>query len=301
MTEMASHPHDRDHALDLTPQFIPLLYVTARQSPRSPKSADGRRPASADVCDRACRCLISGVLVLGHVFVANMTGNVIFLGFWFVPHSGVDLTAALVAFGGFVFGTVIGGRFARHLDEQDSNSGWFVGARDGGGRAGGVVDPGRHLGARLPGQHQADSDRRARDHIRSAERHRAPVRHSGTFSTTVLTSYHRRDRVRQQTGGRNRSPGKAALLVSCSPSASGAVVGATMSLFTVAPVIALAAAVVAASALIFRFGPRAGFCAGLVYGRCHHLATGAAAGDRQADRRASGVRRPACIAEPSAA
>ena len=44
------------------------------------------------------------VLVLGHVFVANMTGNVIFLGFWFVPHSGVDLTAALVAFGGFVLG-----------------------------------------------------------------------------------------------------------------------------------------------------------------------------------------------------
>ena len=36
------------------------------------------------------------VLVLGHVFVANMTGNVIFLGFWFVPHSGVDLTAAVV-------------------------------------------------------------------------------------------------------------------------------------------------------------------------------------------------------------
>ena len=38
------------------------------------------------------------VLVLGHVFVANMTGNVIFLGFWFGPHSGVDLTAAAVRF-----------------------------------------------------------------------------------------------------------------------------------------------------------------------------------------------------------
>jgi uncharacterized membrane protein YoaK (UPF0700 family) len=25
------------------------------------------------------------VLVLGHIFVANMTGNIIFLGFWFVP------------------------------------------------------------------------------------------------------------------------------------------------------------------------------------------------------------------------
>lgn len=45
------------------------------------------------------------VLVLGHVFVANMTGNVIFLGFWFVPHSGVDLTAAVVAFPAFVVGT----------------------------------------------------------------------------------------------------------------------------------------------------------------------------------------------------
>jgi uncharacterized membrane protein YoaK (UPF0700 family) len=46
------------------------------------------------------------VLVLGHVFVANMTGNVIFLGFWFVPQSGVDLTAAVVAFASFVAGTV---------------------------------------------------------------------------------------------------------------------------------------------------------------------------------------------------
>lgn len=56
------------------------------------------------------------VLFLGHVFVANMTGNVIFLGFWFVPHSGVDLLAAVVAFVSFVVGTILGGRFARHLD-----------------------------------------------------------------------------------------------------------------------------------------------------------------------------------------
>ncbi|MGI9126196.1 MAG: YoaK family protein, partial [Mycobacterium sp.] len=58
------------------------------------------------------------VLVLGHVFVANMTGNVIFLGFWFVPHSGVDLTAAVVAFVSFLTGTVIGGRFVRHLGHE---------------------------------------------------------------------------------------------------------------------------------------------------------------------------------------
>jgi uncharacterized membrane protein YoaK (UPF0700 family) len=58
------------------------------------------------------------VLVLGHVFVANMTGNVIFLGFWLVPHSGVDVMAAVVAFLCFVAGTVIGGRLARHLDHD---------------------------------------------------------------------------------------------------------------------------------------------------------------------------------------
>ena len=58
------------------------------------------------------------VLVLGHVFVANMTGNVIFLGFWFVPHSGVDMTAAVIAFVSFLIGTVLGGRFARHFDYE---------------------------------------------------------------------------------------------------------------------------------------------------------------------------------------
>ena len=58
------------------------------------------------------------VLFLGHVFVANMTGNVIFLGFWFVPHSTIDLGAAVVAFVCFVAGTVAGGRFARQLDHD---------------------------------------------------------------------------------------------------------------------------------------------------------------------------------------
>src|SRR4051795_5502922 len=56
------------------------------------------------------------VLVLGHVFVANMTGNIIFLGFWFAPHTVVDITAALVAFVSFVTGAILGGRLARHLD-----------------------------------------------------------------------------------------------------------------------------------------------------------------------------------------
>lgn len=56
------------------------------------------------------------VLELGHVFVANMTGNVVFMGFWLAPRTVVDVTAAVVAFVSFVTGAVIGGRLARHLD-----------------------------------------------------------------------------------------------------------------------------------------------------------------------------------------
>lgn len=55
------------------------------------------------------------VLVLGHVFVANMTGNVVFLGFWLAPETTVDLGGVMVSFTSFLLGAVIGGRYARHL------------------------------------------------------------------------------------------------------------------------------------------------------------------------------------------
>jgi uncharacterized membrane protein YoaK (UPF0700 family) len=49
-------------------------------------------------------------LLLGHVFVANMTGNVVFLGFAFAGATGFSIPASLVALGSFVFGALIGGR-----------------------------------------------------------------------------------------------------------------------------------------------------------------------------------------------
>ena len=49
-------------------------------------------------------------LVLGHVFVANMTGNVVFLGFAFAGASGFSIAASLVALGAFVVGALIGGK-----------------------------------------------------------------------------------------------------------------------------------------------------------------------------------------------
>ncbi|HEY2579219.1 MAG TPA: YoaK family protein, partial [Streptosporangiaceae bacterium] len=54
-------------------------------------------------------------LKLGHVFVANMTGNVVFLGFSVDPHSGLSPAAPVIAIAGFVLGALAGGRAAHAL------------------------------------------------------------------------------------------------------------------------------------------------------------------------------------------
>ena len=58
-------------------------------------------------------------LVLGHVFVANMTGNVVFLGFALAGAPGFSITASLVAMAAFAFGAALGGRLsARYRDHR---------------------------------------------------------------------------------------------------------------------------------------------------------------------------------------
>jgi len=49
-------------------------------------------------------------LLLGHVFVANMTGNVVFLGFAIAGATGFSIPASLVALGSFALGALIGGK-----------------------------------------------------------------------------------------------------------------------------------------------------------------------------------------------
>jgi len=48
-------------------------------------------------------------LGLGHVFVANMTGNIVFLGFAANPSSGLSAALALIALAAFMFGALVGG------------------------------------------------------------------------------------------------------------------------------------------------------------------------------------------------
>jgi len=52
-------------------------------------------------------------LVLGHVFVANMTGNVVFLGFALAGSGQFSVAASVVALAAFAAGAVAGGRIAR--------------------------------------------------------------------------------------------------------------------------------------------------------------------------------------------
>ncbi len=54
-------------------------------------------------------------LVLGNVFVANMTGNVVFLAFALAGASGFSIPASLVALGAFCLGALTGGRLATHV------------------------------------------------------------------------------------------------------------------------------------------------------------------------------------------
>ena len=191
------------------------------------------------------------VLVLGHVFVANMTGNVIFLGFWFAPRTVVDMTAALVAFVSFVAGAVLGGRLARHLDDDVRR--WLTVAL--GIEVVVLVALSILTGTGVLDYHDNTKLFLIAGLAVTFGSQNATARQFGIqeLSTTVLTStivgIGFDSRLAGGTGQREKLR-YSVVLTMC----AGAMVGATMIRWAVAPVIALAAAVVAVSAAIFRFG-----------------------------------------------
>jgi uncharacterized membrane protein YoaK (UPF0700 family) len=76
-----------------------------------PDSADGPLPPLL-----LTLTLVTGLvdatsyLKLGHVFVANMTGNIVFLGFGIAGAGGISVWASLTALGSFLVGGAAGGR-----------------------------------------------------------------------------------------------------------------------------------------------------------------------------------------------
>ncbi|KUH65344.1 hypothetical protein AU184_22065 [Mycolicibacterium novocastrense] len=195
------------------------------------------------------------VLKLGHVFVANMTGNVIFLGFWLVPHSGVDVTAALVAFAGFVAGAVVSGRLTRHLGTDVRR--WLAITMTFEVALLAVLSV-------LAGIGVLDYEDNTKLLLIAGLAAAFGVQNSSAqqfgiqeLSTTVLTTTIVRigfdSRLAGGTGEREKLR-YSVVLTMC----AGAVVGATMTRFTVAPIIGLAAALVALSGVLFWVGDRRG-------------------------------------------
>lgn len=191
------------------------------------------------------------VLILGHVFVANMTGNVIFLGFWFVPSAGVDLTAAVVAFAGFLVGTVLGGRLIRILGHQTRR--WLTAAL--GLEVTILVVLSILAGTGILNYHSNTkliliAGLALTFGVQNATARQFRIQE---LTTTVLTSTVVGLGVdsRLAGGGGEREKLRYSVIAAM---CGGAILGATLSRVMVAPVIGLAAAVVTVSLLIFRFG-----------------------------------------------
>jgi uncharacterized membrane protein YoaK (UPF0700 family) len=190
-------------------------------------------------------------LVLGHVFVANMTGNVIFLGFWLAPKSSIDLTAVVVVMPAFVSATILGGRLMRHFGEQTRR--WITTVL--GTEIVLLVAMSLLAGTGVLRYHDNTKLILIGMLTMTFGLQHSTARQFGIreLTTTVLTStivgLGVDSRLAGGTGAREKLR-FSVVLTMC----AGALVGATMSRFVVAPVFALTAAVVATSMLIFRFG-----------------------------------------------
>ena len=192
------------------------------------------------------------ILVLGHVFVANMTGNVIFLGFWLAPKANIDLTAVAVALPTFVCTTIFSGRLSRHFGERTRRWITTVLATE----IVLLVVLSILAGTGVLRYH--DNTKLVMIAVLAVT---FGLQHSSArqfgiqeLSTTVLTSTIVSLGLDSRLAGGTGEREKLRLSVVFTMCA-GAFVGATMSRFVVAPVFAMTAVVVAISMLIFRFGP----------------------------------------------
>jgi uncharacterized membrane protein YoaK (UPF0700 family) len=191
-------------------------------------------------------------LKLGHTFVANMTGNVVFLGFATSPDSGFRFGPPLVAVLGFVLGSLVGGRAARVLEARPRRwlgivfgaqavvlgiCGLLVGVgvlRESGGTSYLLI-------AALAGCFGLQN---------ATVRHVAPRDMTTTVLTLTLTGL-----AADSVLGSGRSASPYRRLGSIAAMLGGAAVGALLLRSTTGWVIVLAAAVVAVAAVIFVVAP----------------------------------------------
>jgi uncharacterized membrane protein YoaK (UPF0700 family) len=63
-------------------------------------------------------------LVLGHVFVANMTGNVLFIAFALAGEHGFSIASSLIALGSFALGSLAGGLLGSRIGDHRGRLLW---------------------------------------------------------------------------------------------------------------------------------------------------------------------------------
>jgi uncharacterized membrane protein YoaK (UPF0700 family) len=191
-------------------------------------------------------------LALGHVFVANMTGNVVFLGFGLAPRSGLSASASLVAIAGFLAGSLLGGRAGRHLHRRPRR--WLGGVFGLQAAvmalAAGLTGAGT-LGGTRPGTYALIAVLAVCSGLQNATvRRLAPADLTTTVLTLTITGL-AADSV--LGGGTGATPGRR--LASIAAMLSGAGAGALLLQVTSAGVIAAGAVLVAVAAAMFHYAP----------------------------------------------
>jgi uncharacterized membrane protein YoaK (UPF0700 family) len=191
-------------------------------------------------------------LRLGRVFVANMTGNVVFLGFSADHHSGLSPVASLIAIGGFVAGAFGGGRAAHHFAHRTRD--WLSVAL---GSEAGLLGLTAVLAA--VGVLPLDGHGRYATIVVLAVSlgvQNSTIRHFGVpdLTTTVLTlTLTGLTADSTLAGGTGAKPHRR--LGSVAAMLGGAAAGALLLQASVSGVIAVAAALAAVVAAMFGFGP----------------------------------------------
>ncbi len=85
---------------------------------------DGPEPSTMLLVTLTVLTVVSGLvdavsyLGLGHVFTANMTGNVVLLGFAAAGAPGFSIAASLASLGSFLVGAAAGGRVTLHVTSR---------------------------------------------------------------------------------------------------------------------------------------------------------------------------------------
>jgi uncharacterized membrane protein YoaK (UPF0700 family) len=113
------HPGARPAAVNLPDPADPHLRST-QQAPAVPAAHDRRLPPAL-LALTVTTGLVDAVsyLGLGHVFTANMTGNVVLLGFGLANAGGLPVLAPLVSLAAFLLGAGGGGRIVAALAAPD--------------------------------------------------------------------------------------------------------------------------------------------------------------------------------------